>query len=216
MRGTVKGVPEGSSVVIPRLYCRSAEDEIYFCKEAFGAAELNRRPGPDGKAAHALLTIRGEMIMIEAEWAGLPSRPPAPDGTSPVVMFVHVENVDSTVERAVTLGASTGSPASRRENPESDREPVLGRPQRLDYGSRWSRMDSRHPHPRNTRRTEEGPLGQHHGEVGSAEGSRGRLVKGRHKDAISRPRPKSPGCQRIGRHLVSGRESQSSAANYCS
>jgi PhnB protein len=45
------------------------------------------------------------MVMIEAEWPTLPSRAPVPDGSSPVVIFVYVPDVDATVERAVGLGA---------------------------------------------------------------------------------------------------------------
>src|ERR1044071_10430166 len=100
-----KGIPENSSVVMPRLYCRDVAAEIEFCKTVFDAVELNRRPGPDGKAAHALLTVGPAMIMIEAEWPGLASRAPVPDGSSPVVIFVYVEDVDAAVERAVEAGA---------------------------------------------------------------------------------------------------------------
>src|SRR5205823_12138550 len=62
-------------------------------------------PGPDGKVAHALLTISGAMVMIESEYPGLPSRAPQADGSSPVVIYVYVENVDQTIERAVAAGA---------------------------------------------------------------------------------------------------------------
>ena len=72
---------------------------------AFEAVELNRRPGPDGSVAHALLTIGPEMIMVEAESPSLPSRAPTADGTSPVVIFVYVPDVDQTVERASASGA---------------------------------------------------------------------------------------------------------------
>jgi PhnB protein len=101
----VKGVPNNSSVVIPRLVCRDPASEIDFCARTFDAIELNRRPGPDGKTAHALMTIGPAMIMIEAEWPTLPSRAPVPDGSSPVVIFVYVEDVDETVERAIANGA---------------------------------------------------------------------------------------------------------------
>lgn len=70
-----------------------------------GAVELGHRPGPDGTIAHALLTIGPAMIMIEAEWPTLPSRAPAPDGSSPVVIFVYVEDGDQTVERAAARRA---------------------------------------------------------------------------------------------------------------
>ena len=101
----VKGLPEGASVVIPRLFCRDVSAAIDFCKDTFGAVERVRRPGPDGNAAHALLTIGPAMIMIEAEFPGFASRAPQPDGSSPVVIHVYVEDVDKTVERAVTGGA---------------------------------------------------------------------------------------------------------------
>ena len=45
------------------------------------------------------------MIMIEAEWPTLPSRAPITDGSSSVVIFVYVEDVDETVERAIANGA---------------------------------------------------------------------------------------------------------------
>lgn len=110
MATQVKGVPENSSVVIPRLVCRDPAREIDFCVRTFDAVALNQRPGPDGTVAHALLTIGPAMIMIEAEWPTLPSRAPVPDGTSPVVIFVYVEDVDRTVERAAGLGAQVLRP----------------------------------------------------------------------------------------------------------
>ena len=105
MSGQVKGVPDDSSVVIPRLVCRDPAGAIDFCVEALGAVELNRRPGPDGSVAHALMTIGPAMIMIEGEWPTLPSRAPSADGSSPVVIFVYVHDVDKTVERAIAAGA---------------------------------------------------------------------------------------------------------------
>lgn len=47
------------------------------------------------------------MIMIEAEWPTLASRAPQPDASSPVVIYVYVEDVDTVVERAVRAGART-------------------------------------------------------------------------------------------------------------
>ena len=98
-------IPEGVPVVMPMLVCRDAAAEIDFCKTTFGALELNRRPGPDGTVAHALVTIGPAMVMIEGEWPTLASRAPQPDGSSPVVLYVYVEDVDKVVERAVAAGA---------------------------------------------------------------------------------------------------------------
>lgn len=121
MAGKVKGIPENSSVVIPRLVCRDLAGEVDFCVGTLDAVELGRRPGPDGTLAHALLTIGPAMVMVEREWPTLTSRAPEPDGSSPVVIFVYVEDVDRTVERAVAAGrgswsrsrTSSGATASR-------------------------------------------------------------------------------------------------------
>ena len=110
----MKGIPENSSRVIPRLYCRDVAAEIDFCKNTFAAAELNRRAGPDGVAAHALMTIGPEMIMIEAEWPSMPSRAPQLDGSSSVVIFVYVEDVDQTLEHAAAGGAKILMPAQNQ------------------------------------------------------------------------------------------------------
>lgn len=90
---------------MPRLMCEDAAAEMEFLIRTFAAEELNRRPGPDGKVAHGLLKISGEMIMIEGVWPTLPSRAPRPDASSPVVIFVYVADVDTTVDRAVANGA---------------------------------------------------------------------------------------------------------------
>jgi PhnB protein len=37
------------------------------------------------------------LLMLEAEWPTLPSRAPNVDGSSPVVIYVYVEDVDAMV-----------------------------------------------------------------------------------------------------------------------
>jgi PhnB protein len=114
MSTATKGIPAGASAVIPRLFCRDVANEINFCVSTFGATEIVRRPGPDGKAAHAMMTFGPSMLMIEAEWPGLPSRTPKPDGSSPVVMYVYVEDVDQTLQRAVAAGAKILRPVENQ------------------------------------------------------------------------------------------------------
>jgi PhnB protein len=60
------------------------------------------------------MTIGPAMIMIEAEWPGLASRAPKPDGSSPVVIYVYVEDVDKTMERAVAGGATVLFPVQNQ------------------------------------------------------------------------------------------------------
>jgi PhnB protein len=100
-----RGIPEGASAVIPRLICRDPVAEIEFCTAVFGAVAGVRRPGADGKTAHAMMLFGPAMLMIESEWPGITNRAPSPDGSSPVVLYVYVENVDQAVERATAAGA---------------------------------------------------------------------------------------------------------------
>ena len=100
-----KGVPENSSPVIPRLFCLEPDNAADYYVEVFGAEDLGRRPGPDGRSVHALLLLSGGMIMVEAEWPGVPSRAPDRDGSSSVVVFAYVSDVDAIVTRARDRGA---------------------------------------------------------------------------------------------------------------
>jgi PhnB protein len=96
------------------LVCRDPSAEIAFFKTTFGAAELGSRQGPDGTVVHALMSIGGAMVIIEGEWPTLASRAPQPDGSSPVVIFVYVEDVDKVVERAVAAGAKVLLPVKNQ------------------------------------------------------------------------------------------------------
>ncbi len=87
------------------LVCRDAVAEIEFCKSAFGAVEVTRRASQEGIVIHALLTIAGAMIMVHGEFPNLASRAPQPDGSSPVVIYLYVENVDKVIEQAIGVGA---------------------------------------------------------------------------------------------------------------
>jgi PhnB protein len=98
------GVPEGASGVIPRLVCRDPGREIEFCVATFAAVERVRRPAPGGGVGHAMLTFGSAMVMIEAEWPSVPSKAPPADGSSPVVIYVYVKDVDEVVARARAKG----------------------------------------------------------------------------------------------------------------
>jgi PhnB protein len=87
------------------LVCRDVPAEIDFCKAAFGAVELGRRADADGTVVHALLTVGRAMIMIHGEFPTLASRAPQADGSSPVVVYLYLKDVDAVVERAVAAGA---------------------------------------------------------------------------------------------------------------
>ena len=109
---TVKSIPEGVQAVFPMLVCRSPAAQMDFCAEAFGAVEHVRRAGPDGTPIHIAMRINGAFLVAQAEFPDVfASRAPHTDGSSPVVIFVYVADVDHAVERAVALGARVILPA---------------------------------------------------------------------------------------------------------
>lgn len=118
-------MPQYVKAIIPMLTCRDGAAEIEFLKAAFGAVELHRRPAENGNVLHATLAIGALLLMVHGETGHLASQAPLGDGSSPVVIYIYLEDVDATIERAVAAGARILLPA----------EPVLGRSRRADRRS---------------------------------------------------------------------------------
>jgi PhnB protein len=102
----------GVRLAIPMLVCRDVAAQIEFCRRAFGAAELHRRPDSDGGVLHATLSAGEALIMLHAVVDNLASRAPADDGASPVVVYIYVADCDAVVARAVDAGARVLLPAA--------------------------------------------------------------------------------------------------------
>lgn len=112
---TVKSIPEGVQAVFPMLVCKSPEAEMNFCASAFSAVEQVRRAGPDGSPIHIAMRISDAFLVVQSEFPDVvASRAPSPDGSSPVVIFVYVADVDHAVERAVAKGATVLMPAQNQ------------------------------------------------------------------------------------------------------
>ena len=106
----VKPVPEGMRSVTPHLVCAGAADAIEFYKKAFGAVELTRMPGAQGKLMHASIRIGDSAVMLvdeSPEWGML--GPKALKG-SPVTIHLYVDDADAFVARAVKAGAKVTMP----------------------------------------------------------------------------------------------------------
>ncbi len=106
----VKPIPDGMHTVTPHLVCAGASDAIEFYKKAFGAVEMMRMAGPQGKLMHACIQICGSPVMLAdefPEWGGL--GPKSLKG-SPVTIHLYVEDVDAFVKRAVDAGAKITMP----------------------------------------------------------------------------------------------------------
>jgi uncharacterized glyoxalase superfamily protein PhnB len=96
--------------VTPHLVCAGAADAITFYKQAFGAVELGRLPGPQGKLMHAMLRIGDSAVMLADEFPDYGSFGPKSLKGSPVTIHLYVEDVDATVKRAVAAGAKITMP----------------------------------------------------------------------------------------------------------
>ncbi|MGE0847500.1 MAG: VOC family protein [Flavobacteriaceae bacterium] len=112
MASTAKNpVPAEMSRISPHLVCAGAADAMDFYKKAFGAEEMARLPGPDGKLMHGCMSIHGATVMLvdeNPEWGAL--SPKSLNG-SPVTMHVYVDDVDAAIARAEKAGATVRMPA---------------------------------------------------------------------------------------------------------
>src|SRR5712675_2773244 len=77
-----------------------------FYQKAFGFAKRGLMNGPDGKAVHAELTLRGTTLMLGPEMPQMGSRSAKAVGASPTSLYLLTENVDKTVAKALKLGAT--------------------------------------------------------------------------------------------------------------
>lgn len=104
--------PQCMRSITPHLICAGASDAIDFYKKAFGAEEMMRMPGPDGRLMHAAVKIGDSMVMLVdemPEWGAL--GPKALKG-SPVTIHLMVDDVDAVFARAVAAGATVKMPVA--------------------------------------------------------------------------------------------------------
>ena len=98
-----RAVPEGLHTVTPMLVLDNASKAIDFYKRAFGATEVSRALGPDGKIIHAEISIGNSHIMMNDAMMGAKS--PHSLRGSPVSLWVYVEDADALYNRATAVGA---------------------------------------------------------------------------------------------------------------
>jgi len=114
MAAKVNPIPKGYHSVTPYLSISGATEALEFYKNVFGAQELMRMPGPDGKIGHAEIKIGDSPIMLADEFPAMNFRSPKTLGGSPVGIMLYVEDVDKTVEKAVSAGAKLTRPVENQ------------------------------------------------------------------------------------------------------
>jgi len=109
MPNPVRAIPEGYHSISPSLTCKNAARAIEFYKSVFGATEVMRMPGPEGKIMHAELKIGDSIIFINDDFPGM-AEAPTPGVTPSLFMFLYTEDVDSVYNRAVSMGSMVVMP----------------------------------------------------------------------------------------------------------
>jgi len=92
----IKPVPDGYHTVTPFLNVKGCAQLVDFMKNALGAEEVMRMPGPGGTVMHAEVNIGNSRLMLgEAT-----QTPPMPGS-----FYLYVPDVDTAYKRAVEAGA---------------------------------------------------------------------------------------------------------------
>jgi PhnB protein len=89
---------------------REGAAAIEFYQKAFGAKELMRFPGPQGKLMHAEVQIGDSTVMLADEMPEALCQGPKTRGGTTVGMMIYVENVDAVFPQAVAAGAKVLRP----------------------------------------------------------------------------------------------------------
>lgn len=107
----VQAIPAGFHTVTPGLSVRGAAEALEFYKRAFGAREVMRMPGPDGKSImHAEIRVGSSHIFLADEFPDMGCRSPQSLGGSTTALYLYVPNVDAAFKRAVEAGAQVKMP----------------------------------------------------------------------------------------------------------
>jgi PhnB protein len=127
-------IPRDYHSITPYLVVKGGDAAVEFYKKAFGAEERGHMhmKSPDGRTAHAELKIGDSVFMLCDEFPEMKSLSPNSIGGSPVSMYVYVDDVDATFQKAVSAGAKVLDPIT--DQFWGDRHGLLQDP----FGHRWN------------------------------------------------------------------------------
>jgi PhnB protein len=107
---SVQPIPQGFHSITPFLVVNDAAKAIDFYRRAFGAKEIMRNTGPDGKITHAEIRIGDSPLMLSDEMPQAGIRTPRSLGGSTVNIFLYVDNADTVFKQAESAGAKVEMP----------------------------------------------------------------------------------------------------------
>ena len=125
-------IPQGYHTATPYLVVSDGAAAIEYYKNAFGATELMRFPGPGGKVLHAEIKIGDSPIMLSDENPEMGAKSPQTIGGSPVGICLYVPDVDSLFKRAIAAGGKELKPV--QDQFYGDRSGTLQDP----FGHNWT------------------------------------------------------------------------------
>jgi PhnB protein len=108
MAKAAKTVPDGYHTITPQLVLDNAAQTMDWYKKAFGAEEISRSIGPDGKIMHAELKIGDSRFMVNDVMMG--AKGPQAYRGSPVSLWLFVDDSDALYNRAVGAGGKVQMP----------------------------------------------------------------------------------------------------------
>lgn len=108
MATAAKPVPQGYHTVTAHLMLDDAARSIEWYKKGFGAQEMGRHLGPDGKIMHAVIKIGDSFVIMNDVMPG--QKGPREYGGSPASLWLYVENSDALFDQAVGAGAKVQVP----------------------------------------------------------------------------------------------------------
>ena len=124
--------PASYHTATPYIIVKGAADAIEFYKTAFGATEVMRLAGPDGRIVHAEIKIGDSIIMLGEENPQWGAISPKSLGGSAVGMCLYFPDVDARFEGAVAAGATIERPV--QDQFYGDRSGSVVDP----YGHKWT------------------------------------------------------------------------------
>lgn len=107
-------IPPGMDGVIPHIVCTPCGEALDFYAKAFGAEDIQRMPGPDGRLMHASMRIGKSVIFLAddfPEYCGGKSSSPLALGGTPFNLHFYVADCDAAIQRAADAGATVMMPA---------------------------------------------------------------------------------------------------------
>jgi PhnB protein len=100
------------NAVVPHIYVEGAAKAVAFYEKAFGAEELFRIGGPDGRMIHGELSIGGAVVMIgdpgDRRLYGQPSRL----GGCTAGLHIFTDDNRALMRRATAAGAEQVQPVT--------------------------------------------------------------------------------------------------------